>query len=90
MKGRNRALAPPFELDSAGYDAWLDLQQELGGLRGRGFSTHQIWQICLMAEHTALYRRGKIEPKYLDALNAYREQYGLDPLPELRRHRRAA
>ena len=81
MKGG--LIEPPFPMNSGVHREWVLLQQELGGIRGKGFSDHQVWKLAIIAEHQADWRRGHIEPKYYITMQEYRQQFGLPPLPKV-------
>ena len=81
-KRSNRKLRSPFELSPEALREWHALQDEVGGtFRGLGLSEAKLWKLCILAEHAADWRRRRIEPKYLETLKVYREQFGLPSLP---------
>ena len=76
-----RTIAPPFEMTGSGRNAWHDLQIELGGIRGRGFTEAQIWKLAQVAEHSAFMRRGKLPEELVDYVKQTRREFGLPELP---------
>lgn len=84
MKGQNRPLPPPFEMNSGVHREWLALQDELGGIRGKGFSEHQVWKLAIIAEHQADHHRRRLDFKYRCAMQDYRRSFGLPATPPAR------
>lgn len=82
MKRRNNKLHPPFPLSPHALDEWHALQDEMGGtFRGLGLSEHKLWKLAVLAEHQADWRRGRIDPKFVDVLRYDRPKCGLPAFP---------
>ena len=78
---KRSTLPPPFPLTGSGRNAWRDLQIELGGMRGKGYSTAQIWKLAQVAEHSAFMRRGKLPEELVEYVKETRREFGLPELP---------
>ena len=78
---KRRSVKPPFEMNDAAVWQWHELQQELGGIRGKGYAEWEIFRLAVLAEHQADFRRGHICDKHLRTMQDYREYFGLPPMP---------
>ena len=81
MPRRKSTLPPPFTLPGYAVNTWLDLQQELGGIRGKGYTTAQIWKLATTAQHQAQFKRGEIDAAMLANLKRTRAAFGLPEIP---------
>lgn len=86
MKRQNRPLPPPFELGRRATAQWHRIQAEefAGTFRGK-LDTPQLCRMAVLAEHQGDYFANRLDDDLLDALKQYRQEFGLPPLPILKR-----
>jgi len=75
-------LQPPYRLPGLAGDQFRKLQIEIGGIAGQG--THRVWRVALMAEHQALFIRGRLDAELIGEMKRYRQELGLSELPDLK------
>ena len=86
MKRQNRPLPPPFDLGRRATAQWFRIQSDEfdGTFRGK-LDTPQLCRMAVLAEHQGDYFANRLDDDLLDALKQYRQEFGLPPLPILKR-----